>query len=114
MSEQSTFDGMPSEQVEIWKRATASDYIKFDDKGTAIDILFVDGLVKTAPGIGGKESYEFIVIQTIDGEKVSKILGTQSKGLMDGLLAFYPLAERRFGITRRGERFETKYTVVEL
>jgi hypothetical protein len=41
-------------------------------------------------------------------------LGTQSKGLMEQLLSFYPLAEKRFSILRLGEGFQTTYEVTEI
>ena len=100
---------MSDAEKAIWDRATASDYIKFDNG--VVDVQFVNGKVAVAPGIGGKESYEFDVIQTTDEGKVAKILGTQSKGLMVQLLTFYPLAGKRFAIDRTGEGFQTIYNV---
>jgi hypothetical protein len=112
MMSKTPLDGMPDAQRAIWQRATASDYIKFDNG--MVDIQFVNGQVNVGQGIGGKESYEFDVILTSDNGKEAKILGTQSKGLMDQLLALYPLAEKRVSITRTGEGFQTVYIVKEL
>ena len=112
MSKSIPINDMPADEQAIWKRATASDYVKFDD-GT-VDIQFVNGKVAVKPGIGGKESYEFDVILTTDTDKEAKILGTQSKGLMDQLLSFYPLEEKRFSIRRSGEGFQTIYDVQEI
>lgn len=112
MSKETQFKDMPSDEQAIWKRATASDYVKFDNG--MVDIQFVNGKVAVKPGIGGKESYEFDVILTSDAEKEAKILGTQSKGLMEQLLSFYPLAEKRFSIIRSGEGFQTTYEVTEI
>ena len=112
MSKLTTINDMPEDEQAIWKRATASDYVKFDDG--VVDIQFVNGKVATKPGIGGKESYEFDVILTTDTGKEAKILGTQAKGLMEQLLLFYPLVEKRFAIMRSGEGFQTVYNVEEL
>ena len=111
MSE-SLYDGMPTDEQAIWRRATASDYIKFDNG--AVDVQFVNGKVAVKTGIGGKESYEFDVILTTGTDKEAKILGTQSKGLMEQLLTFYPLAEKRFSILRSGEGFQTVYKVTQI
>lgn len=112
MSESTPINDMPADEQAIWGRATASDYVKFDEG--IVDIQFVNGKVAAAPGIGGKESYEFNVILTTDKGKEAKILGTQSKGLMVQLIAFYPLAEKRFAIKRSGEGFQTVYDVQEI
>lgn len=109
---QKSTNGMTPEEQAIWLRATASDYVKFDNG--SVDIQFVNGKVAVAVGIGGKESYEFDVILTTETGKEGKILGTQSKGLMEQLLRFYPLAEKRFAILRSGEGFQTTYTVQEI
>jgi hypothetical protein len=110
MSEETVF-ATPAEKA-IWDRATASDYIKFDNG--VVDVQFVNGKVAVAAGIGGKESYEFDVILTTDEGKEAKILGTQAKGLMAQLLTFYPLESKRFAIMRTGEGFQTVYNVEEL
>jgi hypothetical protein len=112
MSEGTPFKDMPADEQAIWKRATASDYVKFDNG--LVDVQFVNGKVAVKPGIGGKESYEFDVILTTELGKEAKILGTQAKGLMEQLLSFYPLAEKRFSILRSGEGFQTTYDVQEL
>ena len=113
MSEPTPFNNMPADEQAIWKRATASDYVKFDNG--VVDIQFVNGKVAVKSGIGGKESYEFdVILTTQDAGKEAKILGTQSKGLMEQLLSFYPLAEKRFLIHRSGEGFQTIYDVQEI
>lgn len=112
MSEPNNINDMPADEQAIWRRATASDYVKFDDGG--VDIQFVNGKVAVKSGISGKESYEFDVILTTDAGKEAKILGTQAKGLMVQLLTFYPLADKRFAIKRTGEGFQTVYDVEEL
>jgi hypothetical protein len=112
MSNSTPFPDMPADQEAIFRRATASDYIKFDNG--SVDIQFVNGKVSVTVGLGGKESYEFDVILTTGDDKERKILGTQAKGLMEQLLSFYPLAERRFSIKRSGEGFSTVYEVKEI
>jgi hypothetical protein len=112
MSKANNMNDMPVDERAIWARATASDYVKFGDG--VVDIQFVNGKVVVKPGIGGKESYEFDVIQTTEDSKAAKILGTQSKGLMEQLLTFYPLAEKRVSIERSGEGFQTVYVVQEI
>ena len=99
-------------QDEIWNEATASEYVKFSEE--PVDIQFVSDKINVVAGIGGKNSYEFDVIQTTDDGKVAKTLGTQSKGLLKQLKEYRPLEEKRFKISRTGEGFGIEYTVEEI
>lgn len=100
-------------QNDIWNEATASDYVKFSE--SPVDVQFVNGKISVVPGMGNKKGYEFDVIQTTEEEgKQAKILGTQSKGLMNLLKANLPLEDKRFEISRTGEGFNIEYTVKEI
>ena len=102
---------MDQTQQEIWNRSMRSDYVEFNGE---TDITFVTGDINTAEGLGGKESYEFDVIQTKDGIKEAKTLGTQAKGLLKQLFTFAPLEGKRFSIERFGTGFSTTYVVKEI
>lgn len=99
-------------QDEVWANATKSEYVKFGED--EVDILFVDGKINTTTGIGNAPAYEFDVIIKEDGKDVSKMLGTQSKGLLRELSAYLPLGGKRFGISRAGEGYGITYKVREI
>ena len=102
---------MGENQKAIWNRSMRSDYVEFNGE---TDITFVSGDITTAEGLGGKESYEFDVIQTVGDIKEGKTLGTQAKGLLKQLFSFAPLEGKRFSIERFGTGFSTTYTVKEI
>ena len=94
-----------------WEDATSSDYVEFTEPAI---VTFLSENFASVPGDGGRISWEFDVLQTINGEMVSKILGTRSKRLMRGLKAFRPLTNRKLLISRTGEGYQTQYVVKEL
>jgi hypothetical protein len=74
-------------------------------------VTFLSEKFAKIPGEGGRLSWEFDVLQLINGETLSKILGTRSKRLMRELKKLRPLTNRRVMISRAGEGFATQYTV---
>ena len=113
MATNNTTNGTVDAQDDVWNEATASDYVKFGEE--SVDVQFVNGKVNVVPGMGGKKGYEFDVIQTTEAEgKQAKILGTQSKGLLNLLKEYRPLEDKRFEISRKGEGFSIEYTVEEI
>lgn len=105
------FDSMTPDQRKLWEVATDSAFIGFKNP---VIVQFVDGNIRSVKN-DGVVAYEFDTIQTLeDGRKVSKILGTRSKGLLDGLISHYPLTDKTFRITRTGEGYQTTYIVEEM
>jgi len=74
-------------------------------------VTFLSEKFSKIPGEGGRLSWEFDVLQMINGEIISKILGTRSKRLMRELKKLRPLTNRKVMISRAGEGFATQYTV---
>ena len=91
-----------------WDEATRSDYVEFAEPAV---VTFLSEKFSKIPGEGGRLSWEFDVLQLINGETLSKILGTRSKRLMRELKKLRPLTNRRVMISRAGEGFATQYTV---
>jgi hypothetical protein len=91
-----------------WDEATRSDYVEFVEPAV---VTFLSEKFGKIPGEGGRISWEFDVLQLVNGEMISKILGTRSKRLMRELKKIRPLTNRRVMISRAGDGFATQYTV---
>lgn len=94
-----------------WDKATSSDYVEFTEPAI---VRFLSEKFAVIPGEGGKVSWEFDVLNEINGVPTSKILGTRSKRLMRELKKLRPLSSKRVLITRAGEGYNTIYTVKSL
>jgi hypothetical protein len=96
----------------LWKQETASDYVEFTEPAI---VTFLTNNFAAIPATDGsnRNSYELDVLQEIDGEQVSKILGFRSKRLLRLLMkpGVSPLYGKRLMISRAGEGFATQYTV---
>lgn len=98
---------------EIWNEIQTDDvpYIIFDPDIEKVLTFTSNDPVEIYDNDYGSETWDFEVLDIAGSEKT---LSVSSKRLKRALFQAQPLISGRLGITKTGESFETRYTVVKL